>query len=114
MIYFYFFFIIGNLSAKKWRNTFNYEKLVKLFAKDRTTSINAEIVKEKRKRWKSRIHNDYESIEGIDQILSQNEATLESFDRMDDYMDKMAPPTSTQVSNQSAKLKCKKRKASNV
>ena len=63
----------------------NYEKLVDHFAKDRATNL-----------------------------LSQNEATLESFDRMDDYMDKMTSPTSTQASNQSAQLKRKKWKVSNV
>ena len=84
--------------------------MVELFAKDKATSAGTETAKEKCKRWESRIGNDYESIEGIDQLLSQNEATLESFDRIDDYMDIMTSPTSTQVSNQSAQLKHKKKK----
>ena len=88
--------------------------MVKLFAKDRVIVAGAETAKEKCKQWESGIGNDYESIEDIDQLLSQNEATLESFDHMDDYMDKMTSPTSTQASNQSAQLKRKKWKVSNV
>ena len=84
--------------------------MVELFAKDRATDVGAETAKEKHKWWENGNGNDYESIEGIDQLLSQNEATLESFDRIDDYMDIMTSPTSTQVSNQSAQLKHKKKK----
>ncbi|KAK3221211.1 hypothetical protein Dsin_008236 [Dipteronia sinensis] len=75
--------IEANPSAKKWRHTpiINYEKLVDLFSKDRATSAGVETAKENRKRWDNRSRDDYETVEGIDQLLSQNEVTLESFDR---------------------------------
>ena len=93
----------------------NYEKLVDLFAKDRAIGAGAETAKEKCKRWDSGSGDDYETLEGIDKLLSQNEVTLESFDRMDDYIDTMVSPgTTSQVSTQSAWLKRKKRKASHV
>ncbi|KAI9153706.1 hypothetical protein LWI28_015372 [Acer negundo] len=93
----------ANPSAKKWRHTpiGNYEKLVDLFAKDRTRGVGAETAKEKSERWDNGSGDDYETVEGIDLLLSQNEVTLESFDRMDDYIDTMVSPgTTSQVSTQ--------------
>ncbi|KAK3211592.1 hypothetical protein Dsin_016298 [Dipteronia sinensis] len=84
----------ANHSAKKWQHTpiGNHEKLVDLFVKDRATGAGAETAKEKRKRWDNGSGDNYETVEGIDQLLSQNEVTLESFDRMDDYIDTMVSP----------------------
>ncbi|KAK3188985.1 hypothetical protein Dsin_028546 [Dipteronia sinensis] len=67
----------ANLSAKKWRHTpsGNYEKLVDLFTKDSATGADAETAKEKRKRWDNGSGDNYETVEGIDQLLSQNEVT---------------------------------------
>lgn len=62
----------------------NCEKLIDLFTKDRITGAGAETAKEKRKRWKSKIGDDYESSEVIDKPLSQNKNSLESFNLMDD------------------------------
>ncbi|KAK2640665.1 hypothetical protein Ddye_028460 [Dipteronia dyeriana] len=96
-----------------WENLL--EKLVDLFAKDRATGAGAETTKEKRKGWENGSGDDYETIEGIDQILSQNEVTLESVAHMDDDMDTMVSPgTTSQIPTQTAQLKCKKRKTLNA
>ncbi|KAK1560334.1 hypothetical protein Q3G72_025424 [Acer saccharum] len=95
----------ANPSAKKWRHMpiGNYEKLVDLFAKDRATGAGVEIAKEKCKRWDSGSGDDYETLEGIDKLLSQNEVTLESVAHMDDYMDRMVSPgTTSQIPTQKA------------
>ncbi|KAK3199779.1 hypothetical protein Dsin_023194 [Dipteronia sinensis] len=77
----------------------------------RATGAGAETAKEKRKRWDNGSRYNYETVEGIDLLLSQNEVTLESFDRMDDYINTMvSPSTTSQVSTQSAQLKRKKKK----
>ncbi|KAK3199757.1 hypothetical protein Dsin_023172 [Dipteronia sinensis] len=55
----------------------------------RATGAGAETAKEKRKRWDNGSRYNYETVEGIDLLLSQNEVTLESFDRMDDYINTM-------------------------
>ncbi|KAI9200204.1 hypothetical protein LWI28_004170 [Acer negundo] len=55
-------------------------------------SAGAETAKEKRKCWDNGSGDDYEILEGIDKLLSQNEITLESVAHMDDYMDTMVSP----------------------
>ncbi|KAK2650772.1 hypothetical protein Ddye_018261 [Dipteronia dyeriana] len=105
----------ANPSAKKWRHTpiGNYEKLVDLFAKDRATCAGAETPKEKCKRWENGSGDDCETIEGIDQLLSQNE--VKSVAHMDDDMDTMVSPgTTSQIPTQTARLKRKKGKTSNA
>ncbi|KAK0575125.1 hypothetical protein LWI29_034351 [Acer saccharum] len=107
----------ANPSSKKWQHTpiGNYKKLVDLFAKDRAIGAGAETAKEKCKRWDSGSGDDYETFEGIDKLLSQNEVTLESVAHMDDYMDTMVfAGTTSQIPTRNAQLKRKKRKASNV
>ncbi|KAK0587055.1 hypothetical protein LWI29_016608 [Acer saccharum] len=96
----------------------NFSECYDLFNKgglSGATGAGAETAEEKRKRWDSGSGDDYETLEGIDKLLSQNEVTLESVAHMDDYMDIMVSPGITsQIPTQNAQLKCKKRKASNV
>lgn len=63
--------------------------MVELFPKHRAIGDVVESAKSKHKWWESRIGDDYEIIEDIHQLLSQNEVALENFDCMDDYLDKM-------------------------
>ncbi|KAK3230568.1 hypothetical protein Dsin_002449 [Dipteronia sinensis] len=51
------------------------------------TCAGTKTAKEKRKRWDNGSGDAFETFEGIDQLLSQNKVSLESFDRMDDYID---------------------------
>ncbi|KAK2663187.1 hypothetical protein Ddye_001761 [Dipteronia dyeriana] len=107
----------ANPSAKKCRHMLigNYVNLVDLFAKDRATCVGAETSKEKCKRWDNGSGDDYETIESIDQLLSQNEVTLESVAHMDDDMDTIVSPrTTSQIPTQTVQLKRKKRKTSNA
>lgn len=46
------------------KSRLNYSK------KDRATGANAEIAKEKRKQWNNSNNENYETIDGIDQLLS--------------------------------------------
>ncbi|KAK2640616.1 hypothetical protein Ddye_028411 [Dipteronia dyeriana] len=82
---------------------------------DRATCAGAETTKKKHKRWDNGSGDDYETIKGIDQLLSQNEVTLESVAHMDDDMDTMVSlETTSQIPTQTAQLKRNKRKTSNA
>ncbi|KAH7865857.1 hypothetical protein Vadar_012175 [Vaccinium darrowii] len=59
--------------------------LAEIFGKDRATGEGAETAKEKLRRWSnSTIDVPTDTIEGIDHMVSQNEATLESFINLDE------------------------------
>ncbi|KAH7855776.1 hypothetical protein Vadar_028706 [Vaccinium darrowii] len=72
-------------SAEKWMTTpiSNYDKLAEIFGKDRATGEGAATTKEKLRRW-STIDAPTDTIEGVDHMVSQNEATLESFINLDE------------------------------
>nr|POE50959.1 hypothetical protein CFP56_31116 [Quercus suber] len=68
-------------AAKKWMTTtmLNYTKMVQLWAKDRVKSDHAETAKEKRARYAG-----LTTIDEIDNLISQNEVSLENFEVEDD------------------------------
>ncbi|KAA8544664.1 hypothetical protein F0562_019489 [Nyssa sinensis] len=91
----------------------HYDKLSEMFAKDRATGAGAETAKEKRRRWVSSTSEDpLESIHNIDQLVSQNEVTLENFicDLDDDMENITSPKTPSSVPSQSATSKTKNKK----
>ncbi|KAA8521825.1 hypothetical protein F0562_012504 [Nyssa sinensis] len=101
--------------AEKWRTTLinHYDKLCEMFAKDRATGAGAETAKEKRRRWVSSTSEDpLESIHNIDQLVSQNEVTLENFicDLDDDVENITSPKAPSTVPSQSATSKKKNKK----
>ena len=57
----------------------NYSKMTQLWAKDRAKGDHAEIAKEKRARYATSI-----MIDEIDNLVSQNEVSLENFEVEDD------------------------------
>ncbi|KAA8535447.1 hypothetical protein F0562_030450 [Nyssa sinensis] len=94
-------------NAEKWRTTpiNHYDKLCEMFPKDKATGAGAETAKEKRRRWvSSTSENPLESIHNIDQLVSQNEVTLENFicDLDDDVENIMSPKAPSSVPSQSA------------
>ncbi|KAA8548198.1 hypothetical protein F0562_004541 [Nyssa sinensis] len=104
-----------NLRIEKWRTTpiNHYDKLCEMFAKDTATGAGAETAKEKRRRWVSSTSEDpLESIHNIDQLVSQNEVTLENFicDLDDDVENITSPKAPSSVPSQSATSKKKNKK----
>ncbi|KAG6514380.1 hypothetical protein ZIOFF_024733 [Zingiber officinale] len=68
--------------AIKWKTKVvsNYNNLEELFAKDRATGEDAEIAKEKRKRWMNETNGvQVESIIDIDRMVCEKEISLEDF-----------------------------------
>nr|POE70795.1 hypothetical protein CFP56_32109 [Quercus suber] len=68
-------------AAKKWMTTPipNYSKMAQLWAKDRAKSDHVETAKEKRDRYATST-----TINEIDNLISQNEVSLENFEAEDD------------------------------
>ncbi|KAF7135105.1 hypothetical protein RHSIM_Rhsim08G0135500 [Rhododendron simsii] len=74
-------------SAEKWMTTpiSNYDKLAEIFEKDRANGEGAEIAKEKLRRWfNSTTDAPTNTIESVDHMVSQNEATLENYINLDE------------------------------
>ncbi|KAG5529399.1 hypothetical protein RHGRI_029951 [Rhododendron griersonianum] len=74
-------------SAEKWMTTpvSNYDKLAKIFGKDRANGEGAETAKEKlRRRSNSTTDTPTDTIESVDHMVSQNEATLENYINLDE------------------------------
>ena len=67
--------------AKEWMTTPmpNYSKMAQLWATDRVKGDHAEIAKKKRARYAA-----LNTIDEIDNLISQNEVSLENFEVEDD------------------------------
>lgn len=63
----------------------NYDKLAEIFGKDRANGEGAETAKEKLRRWSnSTTDAPTDTIESVDHMVSQNEATLENYINLDE------------------------------
>ncbi|KAL4644230.1 hypothetical protein ACB092_02G149200 [Castanea dentata] len=73
--------IASKLAVKKWMTTPmpNYSKMAQLWAKDRAKGDHAETAKEKNARYAAST-----TIDEIDNLISQNEVSLENFEVEDD------------------------------
>nr|POF00256.1 hypothetical protein CFP56_29805 [Quercus suber] len=95
-------------AAKKWMTTPipNYSKMAQLWAKDRAKGDHAETAKDKRARYATST-----TIDEIDNLISQNEVSLENFEVEDDQRSPEINVTRSQVSSQDAmSSKSKKRR----
>nr|POF05551.1 hypothetical protein CFP56_18066 [Quercus suber] len=94
-------------AAKKWMTTpmSNYSKMAQLWAKDRAKGDHAETTKEKRARYTAST-----TIDEIDNLVSQNEVSLENFEVEDDQKSPEINVVCSRVSSQDAmSSKSKKR-----
>ena len=85
--YFVVIFKQAKPKAKEFKNKPipNYDKLVKLYGKDRATREQFETALEMRQRWATSTgEGSMENIEDIDYLVAQNEVTLESCDNVGD------------------------------
>ncbi|KAL0011193.1 hypothetical protein SO802_006301 [Lithocarpus litseifolius] len=101
-------FIASKPVAKKWMTTPipNYSKMAQLWAKDRAKGNHAETAKEKRARYAAST-----TIDEIDNLISQNEVSLENFEVEDDQRSPGFNVASSRVSSQDAmSSKSKKRR----
>ncbi|XP_059651051.1 uncharacterized protein LOC132298673 [Cornus florida] len=97
--------------AEKWRTTpiNNYDKLLELFAKDRATGDEAATAKEKRFQWASSTNDELMgSIDGIDQLVAENEVTLENVEHVADEIERTMSHKATSIASSSAKGKRKR------
>nr|POE69014.1 hypothetical protein CFP56_75264 [Quercus suber] len=95
-------------TAKKWMTTHirNYSKMAQLWAKDRAKGDHAETAKDKRARYATST-----TIDEIDNLISQNEVSLENFEVEDDQRSPKINVTRSRVSSQDAmSSKSKKRR----
>ena len=84
----------------------NYSKMAQLWAKDRAKGDHAETAKEKRARYAAST-----TIDEIDNLISQNEASLENFEVEDDQRSPEINVARSRVSSQDAmSSKSKKRR----
>ncbi|KAH7844679.1 hypothetical protein Vadar_030561 [Vaccinium darrowii] len=75
--------IASNPDAKKFymRPIPKFDQLEAIFGRDRATGAYAETAKEKRRRW-AKERRVFDSVDGIDQLVAENEVHLENFDDM--------------------------------
>ena len=75
----------------------NYSKMAQLWAKDRAKGDHAETAKEKRPRYAAST-----TIDEIDNLISQNEVSLENFEVEDDQRSPEITVARSRVSSQDA------------